>query len=81
MDETRSPEEPTEVTKAVLDALRSASPEERDLFYLLSMLIQEGDPKLIRAVEVNLRSLVKQTRRSEIPWANRRPGNFDPPDD
>jgi len=53
----------------------------RELFFLLSALIEHGDPRLLMAAETNLRSLVKETHRSPIPWANRQPGNFDPPSD
>jgi transcriptional regulator with XRE-family HTH domain len=65
------------VTERILRAKRQG----RELFFLLSALIEHGDPRLLRAVEANLRSLVKETQRSPIPWANRQPGNFDPPSD
>ena len=65
------------VTHQILRAKR----DEQKLFHLLAMLIEHGDAKLLRAAEMNLRSLVKETRRSPIPWANRQPGNFDPPSD
>jgi transcriptional regulator with XRE-family HTH domain len=65
------------VTEHILRAKRQG----RELFFLLSALIEHGDPRLLRAVETNLRSLVKETQRSPIPWANRQPGNFDPPSD
>jgi transcriptional regulator with XRE-family HTH domain len=65
------------VTDRILRAKRGS----RDLFHLLASLIEHGDPKLLRAAEVNLNSLVKETRRPPIPWASRQPGNFDPPND
>jgi len=65
----------------VTDAILRAKPNERELFVMLAALIEHGDPKLLRTVETNLRSLMKETRRSPIPWANRQPGNFEPPAD
>ncbi|MCI0527071.1 MAG: helix-turn-helix transcriptional regulator [Nitrospira sp.] len=65
------------VTERILRAKRQG----RELFFLLSALIEHGDPRLLMAAETNLRSLVKETHRSPIPWANRQPGNFDPPSD
>ncbi len=65
------------VTQHILLAKRA----DRQLFHLLATLVEHGDPKLLRAAETNLRSLVKETRRPMIPWASKRPGNFDPPDD
>jgi transcriptional regulator with XRE-family HTH domain len=65
------------VTERILRAKRQG----RELFFLLSALIEHGDPRLLRAAETNLRSLEKETQRSPIPWANRQPGNFDPPSD
>jgi hypothetical protein len=35
----------------------------------------------LNATETNLKSLLKETRKAPIPWANRQPGNFSPPDD
>lgn len=65
----------------VMEQILRARPAERNLFHLLSVLIQNGEEKHLRAAEINLRSLIKQTRRSLIPWENRQPGNFDPPSD
>jgi transcriptional regulator with XRE-family HTH domain len=65
------------VTEQVLRAKR----RQRELFSLLAALVEHGDPRLLRAAETNLRSLVKETRRSPIPWANRQPGNLMPPSD
>ncbi len=55
--------------------------QDRELYLLLTTLLQEGDPKLLRAAEANLRSLVKQARRSTIPWQSRPSGHFEPPSD
>jgi transcriptional regulator with XRE-family HTH domain len=65
------------VTEQILRAKRRG----QKLFYFLAMLIEHGDPRLLQAAEANLKSLVKETHRSPIPWANRQPGNFDPPSD
>jgi transcriptional regulator with XRE-family HTH domain len=65
------------VTEQILRAKRRG----QELFRLLAVLIDHGDPRLLKAAEANLRSLVKESRRSPIPWANRQPGNFDPPSD
>ena len=52
-----------------------------ELFVLLTKLIHYGDPKLIRAVHVNLQSLSKQIRATTLPWGSRPPGHFEPPSD
>lgn len=54
---------------------------DRTLYALLTALIQNGDPKLLRAAEVSLRSLVKQSRQATVPWQSRPPGHFEPPSD
>ncbi|TKS60400.1 MAG: hypothetical protein EWM72_01438 [Nitrospira sp.] len=53
----------------------------RSLYVLLTALIQAGDPKLLRAAEVSLRSLVKQSRQAAAPWQQRPSGHFEPPSD
>lgn len=65
------------VTERVLLASRHA----RDLYVLLTALLQSGDPKLIRAAEASLRSLVKQSKQATVPWQSRSPGHFEPPSD
>lgn len=52
-----------------------------ELFVLLTNLVQYEDPKLIRASQVNLQSLVKQIRKTTLPWGSRPPGHFEPPSD
>jgi transcriptional regulator with XRE-family HTH domain len=54
---------------------------ERSLYVLLTTLVQAGDPKLLRAAEVSLRSLVKQSRQATVPWQQRPSGHFEPPSD
>ncbi len=52
-----------------------------ELFVLLTNLVHHGDPKLIRAAQVNLQSLAKQIRATTLPWGSRPPGHFEPPSD
>ncbi|WP_447976817.1 helix-turn-helix domain-containing protein [Candidatus Nitrospira bockiana] len=65
----------------VIERILTAAHQERELFALLTRLLQSGDPKLIRAAEVSLRSLVKQSRQATVPWQSRPPGHFEPPSD
>ena len=54
---------------------------DRTLYVLLTSLLQEGEPKLLRAAEVNLRSLLKQAKTATVPWQSRPSGHFEPPSD
>ena len=54
---------------------------DRTLYVLLTALLQHGEPKLLRAAEVNLRSLLKQAQKATVPWQSRTPGHFEPPSD
>ena len=65
----------------VIEHILRVHPGGRNLFHLLSVLIQNGEEKQLRVAETNLRSLIKQTRVSLIPWENRQTGNFEPPSD
>jgi len=65
------------VTGCILDGSRI----HRSLYVLLTTLIQTNDPKLLRTVEINLRSLVKQAGRTTVPWQTRPSGHFEPPSD
>lgn len=65
------------VTERVLQGSR----DERELYVLLTALLQGGEPKLVRAAEASLRSLVKQSRQASIPWQSRPSGHFEPPSD
>ena len=65
----------------VLDRLLLAAGHDRTLYVLLTALIQSGEPKLLRAAEVSLRSLVKQSKQATVPWQSRPPGHFEPPSD
>ncbi len=68
---------PDPVTERIL----AGSQMDRSLYILLTAIIQSGEPKLLRAAEVNLRSLVKQAKQSTVPWQNRPSGHFEPPND
>ena len=65
----------------VLDKILMAAGQDRSLYVLLTALLQSGDPKLLRAAEVSLRSLVKQSKQATVPWLSRPPGHFEPPSD
>jgi transcriptional regulator with XRE-family HTH domain len=65
------------VTEHILGGYRM----DRSLYVLLTVLMQAGDPKLLRAAEVSLRSLVKHTRQATVPWQQRPSGHFEPPSD
>ena len=76
-DTGSSPAGPDPVTERIL----AGSQMDRSLYVLLTAIMQSGEPKLLRAAEVNLRSLVKQAKQSTIPWQNRPSGHFEPPSD
>ena len=68
---------PDPVTERILQGSRI----ERDLYVLLTALLRHGEPKLLRAAEVNLRSLLKQAKTTTVPWQSRPSGHFEPPSD
>ena len=72
-----TPAGPDPVTERILAGSRT----DRSLYVLLTAIMQSGEPKLLRAAEVNLRSLVKQAKQATIPWQNRPSGHFEPPSD
>ncbi len=75
-------EEPTHShVDPVTDRIVAGSRMDRSLYVLLTALVQAGDPKLLRAAEMSLRSLVKQSRQALLPWQQRPPGHFEPPSD
>ena len=77
-DETEeSPSGPDPITERILTGSRM----DRSLYVMLTALIQSGEPKLLRAAEMSLKSLVKQSKQSTVPWQNRPPGHFEPPSD
>jgi transcriptional regulator with XRE-family HTH domain len=61
--------------------IREGSRGNRSLYALLTALLECGDAKLVRAAEVNLKSLLKQARQTALPWQSRPPGHFEPPSD
>ena len=65
----------------VIERILQASRIERDLYVLLTALLRHGEPKLLRAAEVNLRSLLKQAKTTTVPWQSRPSGHFEPPSD
>jgi transcriptional regulator with XRE-family HTH domain len=65
------------ITERILAACRM----DRSLYVLLTALMQAGEPKLLRAAEASLRSLVKQSRQATVPWQQRPSGHFEPPND
>lgn len=75
--EEPSVSQPDPVTERILTGSRT----DRSLYVLLTTLLQTGDPKLLRAAEVSLRSLVKQSRQATVPWQQRPSGHFEPPSD
>lgn len=75
--ESSAPAGPDPVTERILAGSRM----DRSLYVLLTAIMQSGEPKLLRAAEVNLRSLVKQAKQATIPWQNRPSGHFEPPND
>jgi len=77
VDANSIPAGPDPVTERILAGSRM----ERSLYILLTVLMQSGEPKLLRAAEVNLSSLVKQAKQATIPWQNRPSGHFEPPSD
>jgi transcriptional regulator with XRE-family HTH domain len=76
-DANSIPTGPDPVTERILAGSRM----DRSLYVLLTAIVQSGEPKLLRAAEVNLRSLVKQTKQATVPWQNRPSGHFEPPSD
>lgn len=65
----------------VFQRMIEVSREYQDIFTLLTSILHHGDPKLIRAAQVNLQSLLKQARPTTLPWGSRPPGHFEPPSD
>ncbi len=78
-DMLASPDE--QAVDPVLDQVLEATRQRRDLFVLLTAVLQSGDPKLLLAVEASLKSLAKQARQASVPWQSRPSGHFEPPND
>lgn len=71
----------TDSVDPVTERILCGSRQDRALYVLLTKLMQSGDPKLLRAAEVSLQSLVKQSKQATLPWQSRPPGHFEPPSD
>ena len=65
----------------ITDRILAGSRMDRSLYVLLTAILQSGEPKLLRAAEASLRSLVKQSKQATMPWQNRPSGHFEPPSD
>jgi len=76
-EDSARPDHPDPVTERIL----SGSRMDRSLYVLLTALMQSAEPKLLRAAEMSLRSLVKQSKQATVPWQNRPSGHFEPPSD
>ena len=77
-----NPEFPdTSSSDPIFQRIFEVSREYQDIFVLLTSLLHHGDPKLIRAAQVSLQSLLKQARPTTVPWGSRPPGHFEPPSD
>ncbi len=68
-------------TDPVFQRMTEVYREYQDTYILLTSILHHGDPKLIRAAQVNLQSLLKQARPTSLPWGSRPPGHFEPPSD
>ena len=68
------------VDPVIEQILRSAR-RDVEMYVLLTAIIQNADPKLVRAAEASLRSLAKQAKQPTVPWQSRPPGHFEPPND
>ncbi|MGH7230973.1 MAG: helix-turn-helix domain-containing protein, partial [Nitrospiraceae bacterium] len=77
-DGDASESSPMDSVDPVTERILLGSRQARELYVLLTALIQSDDPKLLRAAEVNLRSLVKQSKQATVPWQSRPPGHFEP---
>jgi transcriptional regulator with XRE-family HTH domain len=73
--------EPCAESDPVTARMLAAAGAERALFTLLTQLVWAGEPRLVQAAEVSLRSLVKQIPKTTVPWESRPPGHFEPPSD
>jgi transcriptional regulator with XRE-family HTH domain len=84
LDLLRDPDEPSLRADSVdpaLERVLATARQEPELYTLLTALVHSGDPRLIQAAGVNLRSLLKQARQATVPWQSRPPGHFEPPSD
>jgi transcriptional regulator with XRE-family HTH domain len=80
-DEDSEEEPDTSRLDPLTERIVASSRIDRSLYVQLTTLVQAGDPKLLRAAEMSLRSLVKQSRQATVPWQQRPSGHFEPPSD
>jgi transcriptional regulator with XRE-family HTH domain len=80
-DEAQEEEPDTSYPDPLTERILAGSRMDRTLYVLLTTLLQAGDPKLLRAAEMSLRSLAKQSRQATVPWQQRPSGHFEPPSD
>ena len=80
-DEDGAAEPDPTVPDPLLDRMLTVLPAHRELYDLMTALAQHGDPKLLRAAELSMRSLLKQARATAAPWQSRPSGHFEPPSD
>lgn len=80
-DEDVEEEPDTARPDPLTERILAGSRMDRSLYVQLTALVQAGDPKLLRAAEMSLRSLVKQSRQATVPWLQRPSGHFEPPSD
>ena len=65
----------------VIEQVLRVAGRDPEMYVLLTVILQNADPKLVRAAEVSLRSLAKQSKQPTVPWQSRPPGHFEPPSD
>jgi transcriptional regulator with XRE-family HTH domain len=73
--------EPGRSADPVMEHIIRGACMHREMYVLLTTLLHRAEPKLLRAAETNLRSLIKQARQTTVPWEQRPPGHFEPPSD
>jgi len=65
----------------VIEQILRAASRDPEMYVLLTAILQNADPKLVRAAEASLRSLAKQLKQPTVSWQSRPPGHFEPPSD
>ena len=65
----------------VIEQVLRAARRDPEMYVLLTAILQNADPKLVRAAEASLRSLAKQLKQPTVSWQSRPPGHFEPPSD
>jgi len=65
----------------VIEQILRAARRDPEMYVLLTAILQNADPKLVRAAEASLRSLAKQSKQPTVPWQSRPSGHFEPPSD